>query len=303
MLFFLAGILLWSNAISYSNAFGGVSVPHCCLLTSSRHASLKAPISRLLFSASGDSEDANDDERTNLKSKLYQLAASYDRGFGTTPKARDEVNNIIEQLATLNPTANPSRGIDGISSSSELEEDVPLKGIWRMIWTSAFDVVSLGASPISTTSAIYQDISNPPVAINIIDFIPKTQSVLPSAFSPPSLLRAEVATRASSRGLSTNDRVGLVFEGLKLQPIELLGQKVDTLPPLSIDFRWPKNLVMKLAELVPGLDPSSIGSSGDENVDAPGYFDIEYVDDELLIIRQQAPGGIFALVKVDSCEP
>jgi hypothetical protein len=28
---------------------------------------------------------------------------------------------------------------------------VPLKAIWRMIWTSAFDVVSLGASPFAGT--------------------------------------------------------------------------------------------------------------------------------------------------------
>lgn len=249
--------------------------------------------------------------RTQLKSKLYQLSASYDRGFGATPKARQEVNDIIEQLSELNPTQNSARGINGDSANNEEEEDdddVPLKGIWRMIWTSAYDVVSLGASPISTTSAIYQDIRNPPVAINIIDFIPKTQSILPSALSPSSLLRAEVATRASSRNVPTNDRVGLIFEGVKLQPIELFGQKVDNLPPLTIDFKWQRNLVEKLIDFVPGIDKGTLGFSDDDGGDdvdanAPGYFDILYVDDELLVISQQAPGGIFALVKVDSCEP
>lgn len=247
--------------------------------------------------------------RTQLKSKLYQLSASYDRGFGATPKARQEVNDIIEQLSELNPTQNSARGINGDSDNEEEDDDddVPLKGIWRMIWTSAYDVVSLGASPISTTSAIYQDIRNPPVAINIIDFIPKTQSILPIALSPSSLLRAEVATRASSRNVPTNDRVGLIFEGVKLQPIELFGQKVDNLPPLNIDFKWQRNLVEKLIDFVPGIDKATLGFSdddgGDVDVNAPGYFDILYVDDELLVISQQAPGGIFALVRVDSCEP
>ena len=248
-------------------------------------------------------------ERNDLKKQLYKLSASYDRGFGATPTARDEAEDIITQLAAVNPTHNPARGIDGNGTAGE--DDIPLKGIWRMIWTSAYDVVSLGASPISTTSAIYQDISYPPVAINIIDFIPKSQSILPSSLSPPSLLRAEVATRASSRNVSTNDRVGLVFEGLKLQPIELLGQKVDSLPPLSIDFTWQRTLVEKLIELVPGLDKSSFGfiDEGEEgSPDAPGYFDIPYVDNELLVIRQQSTpvqgtGGVFALIKVDSCKP
>jgi hypothetical protein len=141
------------------------------------------------------------------------------------------------------------------------------------------------------------------VAINIIDFIPRAQSLLPPSMSPPSLLRARVSTRASSRSGKSN-RVGLSFEGLELQPIELLGRRVDGLPPLSVDFTWPGSLLKELTALVPGLGDALLGS---ENEDAPGYFDVEYLDDELLIIRQQgirqAPGGVFALVKVDSCDP
>ena len=156
---------------------------------------------------------------------------------------------------------------------------------------------------ITAPSAIYQDIRNPPIATNIIDFIPRAQTLI--NFSPlSSLLRAEVTTRASSRR-GYPDRVGLVFEGVKLQPIELLGQKVTGLPPLTVDFTWPRSLVEQLASFVPGLD-NYLGLSndgGEMNADSPGYFDVEYVDDELLITRQQAPGGLFALVKVDNCDP
>jgi hypothetical protein len=159
-------------------------------------------------------------------------------------------------------------------------------------------------------SAIYQDIRNPPVAINIIDFIPRSQTLLPLSISPPSLLRAKVATRASSRANISN-RIGLSFEGLELQPIELLGRRVDGLPPLSVDFTWPGTLLRELAALLPGLDRDNLGitSGGVDGVgkrtndDAPGYFDVEYLDEEMLIIRQQAPGGVFVLVKVDSCDP
>ena len=233
---------------------------------------------------------------SDLKRELYQLAASFDRGFAATPKARTEANEIIEQLAAINPTKHAAVGIDG----DDVGEDVPLKAIWRMIWTTAFDVVSLGASPIAAPSAIYQVITDPPIATNIIDFITRAQTIFPSSSVPSSLLRAEVTTRASSRGGAAN-RVGLVFEGVKLQPIEFLGQKVDNLPPLTVDLTWQQSLIEQVANFVPGLEDFSL--DGKDSKDSPGYFDVEYLDDELLIIRQQAPGGRFCLVKVDSYEP
>ncbi len=268
--------------------------------------------------------------RTELKRQLYQLAASYDRGFGATPKAQKDAGDIIEKLGALNPTHDSARGIDGN------EDNAPLKAIWRMIWTSAFDVVSLGASPFAgeqcsllfTTldideiqfnllaccipkfyqiypapSAMYKDITKPPLATNIIDFIPRAQTLI-NFSSLSSLLRAEVTTRASTRCGFPN-RVGLVFERVKLQPIELLGQKLTDLPPLTVDFTLPGSLLEQLASLVPGLD-NYLGlsdTSKEANDDSPGYFDVKYLDNELLIIRQQAPGGLFALVKVDNCDP
>lgn len=144
-------------------------------------------------------------------------------------------------------------------------------------------------------SAIYQVI-DPPIATNIIDFIPRAQSFFPPSIAPPSLLQAEVLTRGYSRN-GKPDRVGLVFEGLKLQPVELLGQKVDGLPPLSVDLTWPSKV---LAPFVPGMMDDMEASRND--ADALGYFDIEYVDEELLVIKQQG-GGRFALVKVDSYDP
>jgi len=60
---------------------------------------------------------------------------------------------------------------------------------------------------------------------------------------------------------------------------------------------WQQNILDQIISYVPGLGTRQ---SSDDDTDKPGYFDVEYLDDELLIIRQQAPGGVFALVKVDS---
>ena len=95
---------------------------------------------------------------------------------------------------------------------------------------------------------------------------------------------------------------GAIVRGVELQPIELLGRRVDGLPPLSVDITWP-GILKELAALIPGLGNALLGSVND---DAHGYFDVEYLDDELLIRQQgirQAPRGVLALVKVDSCDP
>jgi len=217
-----------------------------------------------------------------VKTKLLQLCASYDRGFGASPKARDQVQELVKELESMNPT--PTDAAFGVDDSESIS--APLQGNWRMVWTTALDVLNLGASPLATPGAIYQAIE-PPLATNIIDFIPRAQSLLPLSF-PQSLVRAEVSTRCSLRSQSSN-RVGLVFEGVKLSPVELLGVKADILPPLSIDF--PTKFI-NLQDL-PGVDPEN----------TPGYFDVTYLDGDMLIIKQNAPGGYFVSIKVDDCLP
>ena len=157
---------------------------------------------------SQNKDDKDEDEninssRTELKRQLLSLAASYDRGFSSTPTVRQSVEDIIHQLAMINPNKDKaSQGMNGSNDNDDTNGDVPLKGIWRLIWTTAYDVVSLGASPIVAPSAIYQDIRYPPTIINIIDFIPRI------LLGPTSLLRAKVTTRASKRDVN---RVGLIL--------------------------------------------------------------------------------------------
>ena len=246
---------------------------------------------KLFSSAPSDVDDMSIDpfldeavslERQELKTELLRLCASYDRGFGASPKSRKEVDEIVAQLELMNPTPiNAARGVDGEDSA---EGPAPLEGAWQMIWTTALDVLTLAASPIAAPGAIYQ-IIDPPLAINIIDFIPRIQSLMPTMF-PSSLVRAEVKTRASLRPHHSN-RVGLNFEAVKLVPIEVLGMKPDFLPPLNF------NLPQIKVEDLPGVDPNT----------APGFFDVVYLDDDMLVIKQNAPGGYFVSIKVENYEP
>jgi hypothetical protein len=209
----------------------------------------------------------------SLKTKLLQLGASYDRGYGASTKAREEVETIISSLKGLNPTMDVAFGNDSSNLSTS-----PLNGSWRMIWTTAYDVLILGTSPVTSVGAIYQ-VFDLPTVTNIIDFLPRIQPL----FLPPSLLRAKVTTRALSRPKEPL-RIGLVFESVELQPEQLLGASVNgVLPPLGFDL--PQ---------IPGTIDSS---------NSPGYFDVIYLDEEMLIIQQNAPGGKFVLSKTDNFNP
>lgn len=223
----------------------------------------------------------NEEERQSIKQKLIQLCASYDRGYGASTSAKQKVDDLVAELELMNPTPiNAAEGVDGEYTGGE----IPLKGAWRMVWTTALDVLNLGANPVAAPGSIYQVI-DPPVATNIIDFIPRAQTLLPTNF-PSSLLRAEVKTRTSKRASNSN-RVGLVFEAVSLKPVEVFGMKADMLPPFSVNFPQIK------FEDIPGVDPET----------APGFFDVTYLDDDMLIIKQNAPGGYFVSVKVDDYDP
>lgn len=222
--------------------------------------------------------------RDQLKRSVLQLGASYDRGFGATPRVQDKMSTILQDLESFNPESNASRGIDG-PTETDAGVTSPLEGNWRMIWTTAQDVLVLGANPFVSVGAIYQFIE-PPVITNVIDFLPRIQNLLPLRLIPASLLRAEVLTRASSRTSEPEafNRIGLTFEKVSFNAREFLGQDVSgVLPPLGLDL--------------PRL-PDGVGGSN-----AVGYFDVSYLDSDLLVIRQNAPGGCFVLVKVEDTDP
>ena len=246
-----------------------------------------------------ENDDDKDSERSKLKRELFKLSASYDRGYGSTETSRFAVNNIIDRLKALNPTEEASRGIDGNNMEDNI--DTPIIGIWQMVWTTAQDVLLLNASPLSTVGAIYQVITDPPIITNVIDLIPRSQAILPPNFAS-SLLRLEVTTRAKLRTSDPN-RIGLNFEKVKATPKQFLGfNDVDTFfPPLK--FNLPSLSV--LLSSIPEEVKSSLGIDGnaDGSENYPGYFDVIYLDDELLIIQQNAPGGLFVLVKSDSYDP
>jgi PAP_fibrillin len=283
----LALLLLWSQAqlVRLVASFGIQNKPSPRICSHQSSPFVPNAVSDAIVDGVDDNEATENNRlRDNLKRQILQLGASYDRGFGASPRVRTKMEGVLNNLESLNPQVNAARFIDGpetttLMGQNNLNSQVsPLKGNWRMIWTTASDVLLLGANPFVSVGAIYQFI-DPPIVTNVIDFFPRLQNLFPPSLSVPnSLARAKVTTRASSRR-NQPDRVGLNFERVELSGQEFLGQDVSNrLSPLGVDL--PR---LELPEDV-------------------GFFDVTYLDDELLVIRQNAPGGCFVLVQVDGAD-
>jgi hypothetical protein len=298
--------------------------------------------------------NGNSTNMESLKRQLIELCATYDRGFGASTTARQTINMILQQLqsyhttptqqqqqqqqqqqhttttmtaATTMTVASPTSIQNTNNKKNDENHHGTIVGNWRMIYTTALDVLSLQASPFFMVGAIYQVYTAPTTTttttttttggtvINIIDFIPRFQSLffqpnllLPSSswnWKPPNtLLRVQVSTRACVPKEQQANRIGLIFDSVSIQPIEVLGLNSTMLSSL-FPFLPPPLLSFDLPKLPTfGTTPSSSTSSSSSSVTtATGYFDVTYLDEELLIIQQNAPGGIFCLLRTNTIDP
>jgi len=218
-------------------------------------------------------------ERLQLKSKLFAAAAACDRGFAafTGSQERSKIDVLVDKLSALNPNLNPTKGLIG---SDEPNVNCALEALWRLVYTTAYDVLSLGASPFTALEGIYQDITASGDSVNIIDLCPRIQVALPAPIA--STLRINVKTKARARSPT---RVGLTFEAADFGPLRLLGQSTDFLP--RVGGKFPSI----------GLFGNNVGANDEADINGPSYFDIIYLDEDMLIIKQNEPGGIFVSVR------
>ena len=222
-----------------------------------------------------------------LKSKLFAACAAADRGFAASPADRAEIEALLDELSPLSPIEEPTRGIaDGAA-------DAPLRKCWRLVYTSASDVSTLAANPLASLGGIYQDARELPVVVNVIDSFPRLLANLPpdAASKLATTTRLRVKTRARPRSAT---RVGLSFERVGAEQLAILGQEVpDWLPKPKVDLpQLGLDVQRRIFNVGDDEDPRDAASN-------PAFFDVQFLDDELLVIKQGSPGGMFAAVAVD----
>lgn len=229
---------------------------------------------------------------SSTKEQLLAACASCDRGFGAARADRDRVEELLARLVAANPPNNPTAGL--FPNNATADTPCPLQGVWRMVYTDAYDVLSLAASPFTLLQGIYQVIDADGQSVNVIDITSRLVPLLPSglAKSLESVLRLKVRTASKAR---SSTRVGLRFQSIKVQPLTLLGQVVPD--ALSLAAALPQKTLYDAADAVSAAFGASggekISGAASEALDSIGFFDVVYLDSDLLVIRQNQPGGCF----------
>lgn len=214
-----------------------------------------------------------------LKSELIRAGAQCDRGFSARPAARARALRLIEELVALNECKDATAGLDG---SVITGRPTPIVGLWELIYTNAADVTTLGLNPLLITGSIYQDIRRPPEVVNIIELSPRA---LNAQLALDTTFRLEVITRAIPRSPS---RAGLAFLKVGGRPLSLFGNLVPAaFSPPTLDLPFPFG---------PGGPVERQAESGG------AFFDVAYLDPEMLIIRQGSPGGYFVSLRAEGLD-
>ncbi len=78
------------------------------------------------------------------KLKLLKAVAVTNRGLLSSARSQAELDQLIRQLETQNPTSNPAQ-------APEL-----LSGCWQLLYTTSADVLGLGRVPGVTLGQVYQ---------------------------------------------------------------------------------------------------------------------------------------------------
>ncbi len=183
-----------------------------------------------------------------LKQELLVSVTDVNRGLASTSSNRRAILNIIRALERTASTeagsgslVSPSATLDWTASSAKVT------GKWRLLFTTALDVILLGCSfPPFTPQigSIYQNIrmdSSTKAASFIVENV--VNFAVPGSFLLARLgMEDTTATlRVYANGTcdaSRPKRLYLRFERARLEPNLLLGNEVqDRLPPLDIPLR------------------------------------------------------------------
>ncbi|CAM9821404.1 unnamed protein product [Scytosiphon promiscuus] len=198
----------------------------------------------------------------DLKARLLRVSAGVNRGLSCREGEQEEILEIVKELENQNPNPTPN---DGFAEGTSI-----LTGEWKLIFTSALDVLSLGLIPGVEVAQIYQNINEDGTEIaNVVDLQPKAAPVF-ERFAGSTTARLKVL---AASGLEGDKRLTLSFRSSQYSPQTLLGRDVSsTLPPLKVSF--PE---------IPGTNA--------------GWVDTTFIDEDIRVARAFG-GNLFVLARV-----
>lgn len=222
-----------------------------------------------------ESSSAGNEARADiLKSDLLSLAGKANRGFRASAEERNQIKDLIFQLAPLNPTTEPaSPYYEGASASIG---DCTLAGKWTLVYTDAPDITSLDTSQLPFSTAALGRIGqecNPPFIKNVIEWKrPDWARSLPFSGNDNSRVLQKVVTSATATPEKPRI-VNLKVAGLELDAMGYAGVSGDLKSQIE-----ENGLVAGL------LGANPIDLKGPLNPPF-GQFEVLYLDKDFRIIK------------------
>jgi PAP_fibrillin len=229
-----------------------------------------------------DAVVVGDDQVSMLKAELLTIAGKTNRGFRASRNEQSRIKEIIFQLRSLNPTAEPASSYYEGAASSVASDNNTLAGKWTLLYTDAPDITSLDTSqlPFSTAQLgrIGQECS-PPYIKNVIEWKrPDWARNLPFTGSDDSGILQKVVTSATA----SPDMPRIV--NLKVAGLELLSAGRSSSSSTS---SMGADLPSRIREdgIIGGLlGANPVDLKGPWNPPF-GQFEILYLDKEFRIIK------------------
>lgn len=202
----------------------------------------------------------------DLKADLFLAVAALNRGLAATPAQRLRARRAVAQLERAAPPVRPAA-------------DPRLPGAWRLLFTDALDVLSLGLlAPVALLGDVFQNIAEAPPRgrdreydiVNVVKLQPPVAPVA-NAFMGETVAELRVTARGTQVG---DDRIDLTFVRTAFKQEKIAGVDVPfDFPPIAFNFASPV-----------------------------GYIHTTFLDDELRIARSppitgRTEGNIFVLAR------
>lgn len=239
----------------------------------------------------------------DLKSMLLDSFWGTDRGLAASSDSRAEINELLTQLESKNPTPMPN------------EAQEKLSGTWKLVYTSNSELVALLALdrlPLITVGDIFQTVNGAAMTVeNKIQLswpLARTSLAATADFEvrSPKLLQVQfkegqIATPEIISDLTIPSSINFMGQTVDVSPL------TAALAPLEQPLQ---SLVASVGSLLAGLpdlkfpipaSASSFTSSSSSSSNASTWLLNTYLDDDLRISRGDG-GSVFVMVKVPSSD-
>mmetsp|Transcript_17985 Transcript_17985/g.32609 ORF Transcript_17985/g.32609 Transcript_17985/m.32609 type:complete len:330 (-) Transcript_17985:481-1470(-) len=231
--------------------------------------------------------------REEIKGQILSLAASTERGFEAAPSERDQMKDLILDLADTfdGAAAEPAAPYYEDAEIRYYDDDKPtLEGSWTLVYTDAPDITGLDAGnskllplpPLAQLGRIGQS-CKPPYITNVIEWIkPSWAQKLPSFLLPGEDTNARILQKVVTEAKAVPSRPTQV-------DLTLVGLDITARMSYDDDDDDTSENILQEAIKEKGLLAGFLKTNPLElrgPLTTPfGKFTILYVDDELRIIR------------------